>query len=446
MSIKAWRAQSINVLELTPPGQDRTCLNIPAESLFNHQSQLRRSTNPKRCEALIIIKYHSSPRIAMQTYTMCWYTTSSKISVTHFVSSPPWRHCKDHHPFHLPRILLTNMSGLYDDTPLCSGNYYGPIAPLNTLDYPATYATPQVIDNGSTESYDQPYTCTQPYSGEFGFIRTPEFYQWRERFEAMNVYNAQSEGISGQCENAYDEEEEYDDEETVDDDRENNYSSLINDELPASKRLRLNETGDAREVNPVLAPRQNQESEIEQETIAEVSTPHLIKVLPRRNEAIPPSPPPALVCPPPRPSPSNETAIQKRSKENLRLLMRKASVSLTCRPNAAENIRRFLASLQRLPGEKMQKGDCVPRLSRLERYRWLREDEWATNVEKTYVNCVGCGRKVQLDKRADAEWYLSLWVKHRDKCPKVYEKWQHREDATQAHTEKENTQKVLVVG
>ncbi len=56
------------------------------------------------------------------------------------------------------------------------------------------------------------------------------------------------------------------------------------------------------------------------------------------------------------------------------------------------------------------------------------------------------GRKVQLDKRADAEWYLSLWVKHRDKCHKMYEKWQRMQDTIEEQIEKENNQKELVVG
>ncbi|KAK0209981.1 hypothetical protein DFS33DRAFT_1401507 [Desarmillaria ectypa] len=327
------------------------------------------------------------------------------------------------------------MSGLCDNTPLCSGNYYGPIAPINTLQYPATYHTPQGLDGGSTAS--GPYTYTPRHSGEFG--ANSLYDQYRKRFQAMSAFNGESEGLSGECEDACEEAEEYEDEETVDDEVED-YTQLLNDSLHSSKWLRLNESGDAQEIIPVLAPKQVQAGPIQQESIAEVPQPRLIKALPRQNGA-PPNP---LPISPPRPNPFNGSPAQKRTKENLRLLMRKASVSLTSRPNAEENVERFLSSLKRLPSEKTQKGECVSRLSRLERYRWLCEDEWATNVDRTYVNCVGCGRKVQLDKRADAEWYLSLWVKHRDKCPKIYEKWQRMEDAIEKQLEKENIQKETV--
>lgn len=105
----------------------------------------------------------------------------------------------------------------------------------------------------------------------------------------------------------------------------------------------------------------------------------------------------------------------------------------------------FLSSLKRLPSEKTPDGECVSRMSRLERYRWLCEEEWATDVHRTYVKCVGCGRRVKLDKRADAEWYLSLWVKHRNKCHKAYEKWQRMQDVIEEQIEKENDQEELVV-
>ncbi|SJK96850.1 uncharacterized protein ARMOST_00096 [Armillaria ostoyae] len=330
------------------------------------------------------------------------------------------------------------MSGLFDDTPLCSGNYYGPIAPINTLTYPATIHTPQVSDGGSATRY-QPYAYTQPYSSEFDFNSRYEHY--RQQFEALGVYNGQSESMSGGFEDVPD--EGYEDDETVYDGGDDD-AQLLNDSLHSSKRLRLNENGDMYEIAPVLAPKQNQATPIEQKSISEVPPPRLIKALPRQNGAIPNPPPP--VSPPPIPNTPNLTRAQEKARESFRLLMRKASVSLTSRPNAEENIQRFLSSLKCLPSEKTPNGECASRMSRLERYRWLCEEEWATNVHRTYVNCVGCGRKVQLDKRADAEWYLSLWVKHRDKCHKMYEKWQRMQDAVEEQIEKENNQKELVVG
>ncbi|KAK0440009.1 uncharacterized protein EV420DRAFT_1166733 [Desarmillaria tabescens] len=329
------------------------------------------------------------------------------------------------------------MSGLCDDRPFCSGNYYGPIAPINSNQYPATYHTPSVLGYGSTASYS--YTYTHPHSNESGF--TSMYDQFRAQFEAMSAFNTPSEGLSGECEDACGEAEEYEDEETADNDHAqilNEYGKRHIHSLHSSKRLRLNEIGDAKEITPVLAPKQNQAAPIQQESIVEVPQPRLIKALPKRSDTIP-NPP--QCASPPRSNPSSDTPAQKKTRENLRLLMRKASVSLTSRPNAEENVKRFLSSLKRLPSEKNQQGECMSRLSRLERYRWLCEDEWAANVDRTYVNCVGCGRKVQLDKRADAEWYLSLWVKHRDKCHMVYEKWQRREDAVKEQLEKENTQK-----
>ncbi|KAK0227550.1 hypothetical protein IW262DRAFT_541004 [Armillaria fumosa] len=337
------------------------------------------------------------------------------------------------------------MSGLLDDTSLCSGSYYGPIAPINTLTYPATIHTPQVSDGGSATSY-QPYTYTQPYSGEFDFSSRYEHY--RQQFEALGVYNEQSEAVSGGFKDVPD--EEYEDDETVydgdDDDGQllNEYGKRHMLSLHSSKRSRLNENGAMYEIAPVLAPKQNQATLIEQKSISEVPPPRLIKAFPRRNGEI--HNPPLPVSPPPRPNTTNLTRTQEKAQESVRLLMRKACVSLTSRPNAEENIQRFLSSLKRLPSEKTPNGECASRMSRLERYRWLCEEEWATNVNRTYVDCVGCGRKVQLDKRADAEWYLSLWVKHRNKCHKTYEKWQRMQDINEEQIEKENDQKELAVG
>ncbi|KAK0493456.1 hypothetical protein EDD18DRAFT_421346 [Armillaria luteobubalina] len=337
------------------------------------------------------------------------------------------------------------MSGVFDDTPLCSGSYYGPVAPINTLTYPATLQAPQVSDSGSATSY-QAYTYTQPYSGGFDFNSRYEHY--RQQFEALGVYNEQSETVSGAFKDLPD--EEYEDDETVydgdDDDGQllNEYGKRHMLSLHPSKRSRLNENGDTYEIAPVLPPKQTQATLIEQKSMSEVPPPRLIKVLPRRNDAIPIPPPP--VSSPPRPNTANPTRTQEKALENARLLMRKACVSLTSRPNAEENIQRFLSSLKRLPSEKTPNGECATRMSRLERYRWLCEEEWATNVNRTYVGCVGCGHKVQLDKRADAEWYLSLWVKHRDKCHKTYEKWQCMQDANEEQIEKENDEKELVVG
>ncbi|KAK0471294.1 hypothetical protein IW261DRAFT_902237 [Armillaria novae-zelandiae] len=339
------------------------------------------------------------------------------------------------------------MSGFFDDTPQCSGSSYGPIAPINTHTYLATIHTPQVLDGGSDTSY-QPYTYTQPYSGEFDSSSRYEFY--RQKFEAMGVHNGHSEAVSGGFEDVSD--EEYEDDETVyteddgDDDVQllNEYGKRHMLSLHSSKRSRLNENGDVYEIAPVQAPKQNQATLISQKSISEVPPPRLIKALPRPNGTTPNLPPP--ITPPPRPNTTNLTRTQEKAQESVRLLMRKASVSLTNRPNAGENIRRFISSLKRLPSEKAANGECASRMSRLERYRWLCEEEWATNVNRTYVNCVGCGRKVQLDKRADAEWYLSLWVKHRNKCHKTYEKWQRMQDAIEEQIEKENDQRELVVG
>lgn len=52
-----------------------------------------------------------------------------------------------------------------------------------------------------------------------------------------------------------------------------------------------------------------------------------------------------------------------------------------------------------------------------ERKRMLEEDEWTGSVETHSVVCMGCKRKVSLDKRS--RYYPGLWTKHRGKCMEI---------------------------
>ncbi|KIK95064.1 hypothetical protein PAXRUDRAFT_141569 [Paxillus rubicundulus Ve08.2h10] len=47
----------------------------------------------------------------------------------------------------------------------------------------------------------------------------------------------------------------------------------------------------------------------------------------------------------------------------------------------------------------------------------LEEDEYTSDVTATSVVCVGCNKKISLDKRS--RYYPGLWLKHRGKCPDI---------------------------
>lgn len=80
------------------------------------------------------------------------------------------------------------------------------------------------------------------------------------------------------------------------------------------------------------------------------------------------------------------------------------------------------------------------------RRRLLELDEWALKVRPTSVVCKACRRVISLDKRS--RYYPGLWIKHREKCPKVLKFSRGRTQGALMTAERGevNLCKLLVVG
>jgi len=61
------------------------------------------------------------------------------------------------------------------------------------------------------------------------------------------------------------------------------------------------------------------------------------------------------------------------------------------------------------------------RLNESERRELLQKDKFITSFTPTSVVCARCGKTIQLDKRKNARYYPSFWVKHKRRCVGVEE-------------------------
>lgn len=59
------------------------------------------------------------------------------------------------------------------------------------------------------------------------------------------------------------------------------------------------------------------------------------------------------------------------------------------------------------------------RLNERQRLEILQNDEFILSFSPTKVDCAGCGKTIQMDKRNNAHYYPHFWVKHKSRCAGV---------------------------
>lgn len=116
-------------------------------------------------------------------------------------------------------------------------------------------------------------------------------------------------------------------------------------------------------------------------------------------------------------------------------IMRTISPPLRKRRHAEE----YYTSLQPGPEMLIDLGVLsIGQLTSAERLQYLRNDRWiqASSVKTAEVTCGGCGNAIKLEQRH--EFCPDLWVKHRNQCARVYEKWCQERELTAGMVYREN--------